>query len=218
VDDISVLVVDDQVVFAEAVQARLCREPDLRPVWVAYTAEQARHRISTQRPMVVVLDERLGDASGLDLAERVRQVAPQSSVVMLSATEPVESVVRALRCGARAWLPKTVDADRLVRVIRGVTRGEAWIAPDLLGRVLADLVTSIEVPPPDPLAGLTPREREVLQRIVDGLSRAQIAADLHLSVNTVRTHVQNLLGKVGAHSTLEMVALARRHGPGVSDS
>jgi DNA-binding NarL/FixJ family response regulator len=209
---ISVLVVDDHRVFADALQARLSREPDLDPVKVAYDTAQARAELGETRPAVVILDVVLADGDGVDLLSDVRTLSPNSRVVMLSAVESVEPVVRALAQGARAWLPKTVDTDHLVRVIRGVHHGEAWLSPKLLGRVLTALVNRSVAPPPDPLAGLTPREREVLQCLVDGLSRPEIAVRLRLSGNTVRTHTQNLIAKLGTHSTLESVAVAMRNG------
>lgn len=218
--DVSVLVIDDHALFADAVQARLSREPDLGPVHVAYGPEQARAALAAAPapPAVAVLDVALGDASGLDLLEEIRRLSPDTRVVMLTAVDSVDAVVTALRRGARAWLPKTVDADHLVRVIRGVSRGEAWFEPALLGRVLSALVAEPAPPAADPLDVLTGREREVLQCMVDGLSRAEIALRLRVSANTVRTHTQNLLSKLGAHSTLESVALALRHGLRASGS
>jgi DNA-binding NarL/FixJ family response regulator len=207
---IPVLVVDDHQVFADALRARLTREPDLGPVQVAYGATDARAKVARTRPAVVVLDLLLGDGeNGLDIAESIRQTSPESKIIVLTAVESVSDVVTGLMRGVRAWLPKTVDVDQLVRVIRGVHVGEAWLAPDLLGRVLTDLVVDAS---PDPLDGLTTRERQVLQCMVDGLTRMEIARRLHLSVNTVRTHTQSIIAKLGAHSTLESVALALRKG------
>jgi DNA-binding NarL/FixJ family response regulator len=214
---ISVLVVDDHTVLADALQDRLSGEPDLRPVLVAYGAAHAWAVLTQMRPDVVLLDLMLGDGSGLDLAEHVRQVSPGSKVIMLTGVESVGPVVSALASGARAWLPKTVDAEHLVRVVRGVHAGEAWLAPDLLGRVLSDLVKRTAATSPDPLSELTGREREVLQCMVDGLTRARTAERLGVSINTVRTHTQNLIAKLGAHSTLESVAFALRHGVRASD-
>jgi DNA-binding NarL/FixJ family response regulator len=209
---ISVLVVDDHPVFADAVAARLSREPDLHLVGVAYSASQARAYLTRNHPDVVVLDLFLGDGeSGLDVAADIRDSSPATRVIILTAMESVADVVAGLTRGVRGWLPKTVDTGHLVRAIRGVYLGEAWVTPDLLGRVLTDLVGTA-VPPPDPLAGLTAREREVLQCMVDGLARAEIAERLHVSVNTVRTHTQNLIAKLGAHSALESVSLALRNG------
>lgn len=209
---ISVLVVDDHAVFADALQARLSREPDLTPVTVAYGSAEARAKASQSLPAVVVLDLALDDDSGLDVAESIQETSPGTRVVILTGTDSVADVVNGLVRGVRAWLSKTIDTEYLVRVIRGVHVGEAWLAPDLLGRVLTDLVARTSAPPPDPLSVLTAREREVLQCMVDGLTRAEIAERLHLSVNTVRTHTQNLIAKLGAHSTLESVALALRTG------
>jgi DNA-binding NarL/FixJ family response regulator len=209
---ISVLVVDDHTVFAEAVAARLSSEHDMRPVRIACSAAQARHDLGACPPDVVVLDMALGDGNGLDLIGHARRVAPGACIVVLSATEPPASVAHALRGGARAWLAKTVDPDRLVRVIRGVTRGEAWFHPDLLGRVLADLTDDPQPRAEDRLAVLSTREREVLQCMVDGLARSAAAVRLRLSPNTVRTHMQNLSAKLGTHSAVETVAVARRHG------
>ena len=215
VDEISVLVVDDHRLFAEALQARLLCEPDLRPVAVAYTVAEARARLAAG-PDVAVLDVGLGKCSGLDLVEYIRDGRLATKVVMLTAVQSGDAVVTALRAGALAWLSKTVDIGHLVRVIRGVVRGEAWLAPDLLGRVLPDLLAQSAAQPPEPLARLTPREREVLQCLVDGVNRMEMAVRLHVSANTVRTHTQNVMAKLGAHSTLETVAVAQRMGMRVS--
>jgi DNA-binding NarL/FixJ family response regulator len=208
---ISVLVVDDHAVFADALQARLRRERDLGLVTVAYNARDALQQASATRPAVVILDIVLSDRSGLDLVDEIRKGSPESNIVVLTAVESSEDVVTAVSRGARAWLPKTVDSDYLVRVVRGVSRGEAWLTPDLLGRVLTDL-TARPRAQPNPLDVLTVREREVLQCLVDGLSRAEIAGRLRVSENTVRTHTRNLIAKLGMHSTLESVALALRSG------
>jgi DNA-binding NarL/FixJ family response regulator len=209
---ISVLVVDDHAIFADALQARLSQEPDLAPVAVAYSANELRTQLTRNRPDGVVLDLLLGDRNGLDLAEDIREMSSTTKVIMLTAVVSVDPVITGLSRGIRAWLPKTVDVDHLIRVIRGVSAGEAHIAPDLLGDVLDGLVTRTLKPPPDPFAMLTTRERELLQCMVDGMTRAECAAHLGVSVNTVRTHTQNLIAKLGAHSTLESVALALRNG------
>ena len=127
VEDVSVLVVDDHAVFAEAVQAWLAREADLRPIWTAATAAEACELIDRYRPRVVVLDLVLGDGSGLDVLDHARSTAPDTRTLMLSAASATGDVIAALRHGARAWLPKTANADHLVEVIRLVVRGEAWL-------------------------------------------------------------------------------------------
>jgi two-component system NarL family response regulator len=209
---ISVLIVDDHAVFADALQARLARELDLTPVTVAYSATQLRAQLVRGRPDVVVLDLLLGDRSGLDLADDVRELSPATKIVMLTAVESVEPIVTGVARGIRAWLPKTVDIEYLIRVVRGVHAGEAYLEPGVLGVVLSDLVARTLHPAPDPFAVLTTRERELLQCMVDGMTRTESATYLGVSVNTVRTHTQNLIAKLGVHSTLETVALALRNG------
>ncbi len=218
VADISVLVVDDHTLFADALRARLAQEPDLGPVSVAYSAREAAERVAQTRPDVVILDVVLDHASGLDIVEEMRDASPGSRIVLLTAVESVDDVVVALSRGARGWLPKTIAIDHLIRAIRGVHRGEAWLAPELLGRVLTDLTERAAAPRTNPLAELSPRELEVLQCMVDGLSRGEIAARLGVSGNTVRTHTQNLIAKLGVHSTLESVAVALRNGLRTSDN
>jgi two-component system NarL family response regulator len=133
-------------------------------------------------------------------------------VVILSALSEVDTIVQALRRGAIGWLSKTESADLVARVIRGAARHGGWIPPEIMGDVLRRLMDE----PPESGGGLpaelTPREREVLQCMVDGHNRAEIADRLGLSANTVRTHTQNLLAKLGAHSALEAITLAMRAG------
>lgn len=210
-EPLAVLLVDDHPVFAEALAARLEREPGLTVVPVAHTLTQALAQLAHSRPAVVVLDFALGDQSGLALLDRVRAEHRETRTIVLSAVDSVDAVVEALRRGARAWLPKSVDVAQLVRVVRGVACGEAWIPPALLGPVLTRLVGP-DPGGPDPLAALTSREREVLQCMIDGQSREAIARRLYLSVNTVRTHMQNLLAKLDCHSVLQAVAVAQRCG------
>jgi two-component system NarL family response regulator len=209
-----VLIVDDHALFAEALAARLGREPDLVILPVAEDGRRALALAATERPHVVLLDLMLGDENGLAVLERLRERHAEVRVVMLSAMSEVEAIVRALRGGAVGWLSKTESADLVARVVRGAARRGGWIPPDLMGDVLRGLLE--EAPEPNAgarlLAGLTPREREVLQCMVDGLNRAEIAARLGLSANTVRTHTQNLLAKLDMHSALEVITLAMRAG------
>ncbi|WP_412544442.1 response regulator transcription factor [Longispora sp. K20-0274] len=206
-----VLLVDDHPVFAEALGARLATEPDIEVLPVVSDGDGALGAIGRARPDVVLLDLVLGAASGLTVLDEIRARYPDTKVIMLTAVEDPDQTVAAVRRGAAAWLPKSVHADDLVRVLRGVVRGEAWMPPKLLAEVLQRLTQPAD-PERDPLSVLTDREREVLQCMVDGLSRAEIAARLYVSMNTARTHTQNILVKLHCHSVLEAVSLARRHG------
>ena len=208
---VRILVVDDHPLFSETLAARLGSEPNLRVLPVAATVEQAEALIAREEPAVVLLDYTLGDRCGLDVLDAIRDEQQRPQVVMLSASTEVGPVVDSLRLGARAWVCKSVEVRQLVAIINTVIAGGAWLSPELLALVLDELVREPDQKP-DGLAALTAREREVLQCMVDGLPRAEIAAHLFLSANTVRTHTQNLLAKLDCHSALEAVAFARRNG------
>jgi two-component system NarL family response regulator len=208
-----VLIVDDHALFAEALAARLGREPDLVILPIAGDVRRALALTATERPQVLVLDLTLGAESGLDVLDRVRADHPDVRVVVLTAMSDLDALVQAVRRGAVGWLEKTESADLVARVIRSAARQGGWIPPDVLGDVLRRLVREGAEPEGGALlAELTPREREVLQCMVDGLGRAEIAERLGLSANTVRTHTQNLLAKLGLHSALEAITVAMRAG------
>jgi two-component system NarL family response regulator len=212
---IRVLIVDDHVLFAEALAARLTREPDLVILPVAADLRRALALVATERPQVIVLDMMLGADNGLEVLDHVRRRNPDVRVVVLTAmSDDVDAIVQAVRRGAVGWLSKTESADLVARVIRGAADRGGWIPPDLLGDVLRRLPMGGEGTGSGSrlLGELTPREREVLQCMVDGLSRAEIAGRLGLSANTVRTHTQNLLAKLDLHSALEAITLAMRAG------
>ncbi|NVI90111.1 response regulator transcription factor [Actinomadura sp. BRA 177] len=210
---IRVLIVDDHALFAEALAARLGREPDLVILPIAGDVRRALALTATERPQVLVLDLTLGAESGLDVLDRVRADHPDVRVVVLTAMSDLDALVQAVRRGAVGWLEKTESAELVARVIRSAARQGGWIPPDVLGDVLRRLVQDGGEPEGGALlAELTPREREVLQCMVDGLGRAEIAERLGLSANTVRTHTQNLLAKLGLHSALEAITMAMRAG------
>jgi DNA-binding NarL/FixJ family response regulator len=211
---IRVLLVDDHALFAEALSARLSREPGLLILPIAVDLRRAFALVATEQPHVIVLDMMLGAENGLEVLDHVQRRHPDMRVVVLSAMSDVDAIVHAVRRGAVGWLSKTEGADLVARVIRSVARRGGWIPPDLLGDVLRRLRTREEEPNAGSRlpAGLTPREREVLQCMVDGLNRAEIAGHLGLSANTVRTHTQNLLAKLHIHSALEAITLAMRAG------
>jgi DNA-binding NarL/FixJ family response regulator len=209
---ISVLVVDDHQVFADALQARLAAEDLLGPVAVAYSAGEALARLERTPFDILIADFLLDGETGAELATQAREVAPNTRIIMLSATKDLDCVVDSLIAGASSWLPKTIDTEYLIQAIQGVHSGEMWIDRALLGRAMPAVLARILEPSEDPLAVLTAREREVLDCMIAGLSRSEIAARLHVSGNTVRTHTQNLISKLGTHSALEAVTLALRSG------
>ncbi|NLU69989.1 response regulator transcription factor [Streptomyces sp. HNM0574] len=150
---------------------------------------------------------------------RVASAHPRLRTVVLAERDDAARAAAALQAGAGGWIGKDCSLSRLLQVIRGVLRNETHLAPALLTHVLRELTATRKHRTESELLveALTPREREVLRCMVAGLGRKAVAERLYLSPHTVRTHMQNVLGKLGVHSTLAAVALARRAGVGPAD-
>jgi DNA-binding NarL/FixJ family response regulator len=153
---------------------------------------------------------------GLALVERIRAAYPATRTVVLAERDDPVRAARALQAGACGWVAKDCSLSRLLAVVRGVLRDETHLPPALLTGVLRELTAARRhrTESEQLVESLTPREQEVLRCMVAGLGRKAVAERLFLSPHTVRTHMQNVLGKLGVHSTLAAVALARRAGVG----
>ncbi|MBB4894766.1 DNA-binding NarL/FixJ family response regulator [Streptomyces olivoverticillatus] len=160
-----------------------------------------------------------GAVDGISLVARVRAGHPAVRTVVLAERDDPRRAAAALQAGAGGWVAKDCSLSRLLSVIRGVLRDETHLPPALLTGVLRELTAARKHRTESErlVESLTPREREVLRCMVAGLGRKAVAERLYLSPHTVRTHMQNVLGKLGVHSTLAAVALARRAGVGPAD-
>jgi DNA-binding NarL/FixJ family response regulator len=160
-----------------------------------------------------------GLVDGISLVAGVRSTHPAVRVVVLAEKDDPRRAALALQAGACGWVAKDCSLSRLLNVIRGVLRDETHLPPALLTGVLRELTAARKHRTESErlVESLTPREREVLRCMVAGLGRKAVAERLFLSPHTVRTHMQNVLGKLGVHSTLAAVALARRAGVGPVD-
>jgi DNA-binding NarL/FixJ family response regulator len=209
--EIHVLLIDQQLTFRDALAARLRAEPDLVVVAGTESTESAR-RVLVGRPTdVILLDAELPAGSAVAFCAEMTRRVPAPRVVLLSATSEAQRIVDAVRACAVGWVGKDESIDHLLRVIRGVVRGETWLPSRELGEVLRLLIADQDERRgcDELLATLTQRERDVLFHLVEGEGRKEVAERLQLSANTVRTHLQNLMTKLGVHSTLEVVALTR---------
>ncbi|MER5429237.1 response regulator transcription factor [Streptomyces sp. NPDC002588] len=160
-----------------------------------------------------------GLVDGISLVAGVRSAQPHVRIVVLAEKDDPRRAALALQAGASGWVAKDCSLSRLLTVIRGVLREETHLPPALLTGVLRELTAARKHRTESErlVESLTPREREVLRCMVAGLGRKAVAERLFLSPHTVRTHMQNVLGKLGVHSTLAAVALARRAGVGPVD-
>jgi DNA-binding NarL/FixJ family response regulator len=210
---ISVFVIDQERTFADALAARLEAEDDVEVVAAVHARTPAQCLLVGRHADVMLLDGDLPERAAVRLCEELCSRDDPPRVVMLSYGSEAERIVDAIRSGAAAWVTKNESLQHLLQVIRGVAKGETWLPPAAVGRVLRSLIQDQERRRENDelLAALTPREREVLTCLAEGAGRREVAERLHLSANTVRTHLQNLMTKLGVHSTLEAVAMSRAH-------
>jgi DNA-binding NarL/FixJ family response regulator len=195
---IRVFLVEDHELFASGVRAELGQEFEL--VSQAATVEDAVRGVLETEPDVVLLDVHLPDGSGAGVIER----CPGVRFLALSVSDAAEDVIAVIRAGARGYVTKSISPAELADAIRRVHEGDAVFSPRLAGFVL-DAFAGSATPPIDPeLDQLTAREREVLRYIARGYAYKEIAAELHISVKTVETHVSAVLRKLQLTSRHEL--------------
>lgn len=204
---IRVLIVDDHEVLSSSLALVVDAEADLESVGVARDLAQARARIVDRAPDVVLLDRRLPDGDGIDALAALRALSPDVKIVVLTASDSDQVLVHAIEAGASGFLSKTRGLSEVISAVRAAAAGEAVISGEMLSRLLPKLTRN-----GGPTVELTPREQEVLELLAEGKSNAAIAQALFVSVHTVRNHVANLSGKLGAHSKLEALSIAVRRG------
>jgi DNA-binding NarL/FixJ family response regulator len=210
----TLLLVDDHRVFADVLGEALLGEDGISRVNRAPNLGAARALLASDPPDLVLLDLVLAGESGFELLGDLARRPDAPPAIVLSGSNDPRLIVKALDCGAKGWLSKTTRLDALVTAVWQVLDGQMYLAPSTLRPVLTHLLADARCR--DQAAGfvadLTPREHEVLQCLVSGMTRAEVAAHLFVSTNTVRTHVQSLLRRSDQHSALALVAFARSHG------
>lgn len=208
---VRLIIVVEERTFADALATRLETEQDVEIVAAVHTRAPSPSLFRRSPADVMLLDGDLPDDAAFRLCEELSQCSDVPYVIFLSRSSEPARIVRAISAGAVGWVRKDESVDRLIQVIRGAARGETWLPQGETGEVLRLLLRRPE-PEEDGgelLAALTRREREVLVCLAEGTGRQDMAEHLHMSPNTVRTHLQNLMSKLGVHSALEAVALAR---------
>jgi DNA-binding NarL/FixJ family response regulator len=213
-----VVVADDQTIVREGIVMLLGLLPDIEVVGSAGDGEEAVRLVAEEQPDVVLMDLRMPRCDGVEATRRIREEHPRTQVVVLTTYVDDDSLLPALRAGARGYLTKDAGGDEIARAIADVTAGRAGLSPAVQGRVLDVLAAQVEPGPrrreergelPD---GLTVREAEVLALVAEGLSNAEIAGRLQVSMATVKTHINNLFAKTGVRDRAQAVGYAYRHG------
>jgi len=214
---IRVLLADDQAMVREGFGAVLAAQGDIEVVAGAADGEQAVALAREHRPDVVLMDIRMPKLDGLEATRRLLDVPPDTHrprVLVLTTFDLDEYVFEALRAGASGFLLKDATAAELVAAVRVIAAGDALLAPSVTRRLIEDYATRARRPlaRSDALDRLTPREREVLTLVARGLSNAEIAAELVLAEQTVKTHLGRIFAKLHLRDRAQAVVFAYESG------
>lgn len=205
---VTILIVDDQDIVAEALSRAIDDETGMSVVGIAGTVEDAVRSAEQFHPRVIVMDYALPDGNGADAARRIKAEQSDTEIVMMTGLSGGAVLAEALEAGCSGFVPKQSHYSMLLAAIHGVLEGQVQVPPDLM----AELIAHLRQRPNAQGSDLTTRELELFRLIASGHSTAAIASQLYLSVHTVRNHVARILTKLQAHTRLEAVAVGVRHG------
>ena len=201
--EITVLLADDHEVVREGLRLALLRSPSIRVVGEAPDGETAVALAERRRPDVIIMDLRMPGMDGIEATEEIMRLMPDAKVLIFTAYSERALLQRGLESGARGYILKEAPHETLLRAIEKVAAGETFVDPALMS-ALTKTRDGSDV--------LTAREREILQLLADGMSNADVAAQLFISQETVKSHVRHILAKLQARSRAHAVAVGFRRG------
>ena len=209
-----VLVADDQDLVRTGLAMILDAQPGIEVVAQAADGRQAVELARRHRPDVCLLDIRMPELNGIEVTRILAgpDVADPLAVVVITTFDLDEYVHEALRAGARGFLLKDAGPELLVQALQAAANGDALISPRITARLLAVFAGTAANPPAQPIEPLTDREEEVLATVARGRTNAEIAAELHISLSTVKTHLASLMAKLGARNRVEIAMWAYETG------
>ena len=210
---IRLLIADDHTLVRQGIAEILGDADDIEVVAQAGDGKEAVRLAHRVKPDVALLDIGMPEMSGLDAAEQMLRSRPEIRVLMLTVHDQEEYLFRALQVGALGYVLKGADAEDLLRAIRAVHAGDVYIYGPMATKLVADYLQGKRPDEANPAyASLAPREREVLQRIADGRTNAQVADELHISAHTVQSHREHIMQKLNLHSRTELLKYGVRKG------
>jgi DNA-binding NarL/FixJ family response regulator len=209
-DPIRILIADDHPLFREGVAQSLASEPDFTVVGQAGTGEEAFSLVANLLPDVLLLDVTMPGDGGIATAGKVAAAWPVVRIMMLTVSEDQDTLMAALKAGARGYVLKGVTARDLANAVRVVAGGDIYISPALAGGILFELTANKQ--DDDPLTTLTDRERDILSLVAEGLTNREIGDRLHLAEKTIKHYMTNVLQKLHVRSRVEAALLAQKHG------
>jgi DNA-binding NarL/FixJ family response regulator len=203
-----VFLIEDHRMVREALCEVLTKEADIQVVGQAGDAASGLREVGPLAPDVIVLDIRLPDLNGIEVAARLRDAGIAAKIVVLSAFSDKRFVTAMLRAGASAYVTKSAAGTELVRAIRAVAGGQGYFSPEIARALAIELSGEV----PGEAAPLGRREREVLRMIAEGMRSPVIAQQLHVSVATIEVHRRNIMRKLGLRTVAELTKHAIREG------
>lgn len=206
-----IIIVDDHEVVRLGLKALIDRQPDMEVVAEAATASEAVTKAVAFKPDVVVLDIRLGGASGIDACREITAQLPDTKVIMLTSYAEDEMLFAAIRAGAAGYVLKQAGGQDLIRAIATVGQGNSLLDPALTERVFAEVRRAARDQESAAFAKLSEQERRVLLLVAEGKTNREIAQELHLGDGTVRNYVSSILDKLALANRAEAAAYAVKH-------
>jgi DNA-binding NarL/FixJ family response regulator len=208
---VKIVLADDHHLVREGIRVLLEALPDVTIVGETGDGREALALIEARRPDIAVLDITMPGLNGLEIAAQARKVAPRTKVLLLSMHAGEGYVAQAVRVGVAGYLLKDAADDELAMAVRTVARGEVYLSPRI-SRQLVERLSRAADTELDPLAGLTPRQRQILQLIVEGHSSRQVAEALEISIKAVEAHRVQIMTRLGVHDVAGLVRFAVRIG------
>ena len=209
---IRVALVDDDILIREGLRMIIDRADDLQVVATAGDGEEALRMAREHRPDVMLMDVRMPVLDGIEATRRITESETSPRVIILTTFELDEYVFEALRAGASGFLLKRTEPEQLVAAVRVVAGGEALLSPSVTRRLIAEFTRRPQMGSNVRLAELTEREREVLHLIARGLSNQELADQLFIADNSVKTHVKRIFTKLGARDRAQAIVIAYESG------
>jgi DNA-binding NarL/FixJ family response regulator len=206
-----ILLVDDHEVVRVGIRTLIDRQPDMEVVGEAGTVREAVNQTEQLAPDVVVLDVRLPGGSGLDACRQIKDLRPDTRVIMLTSYPDDEVLFDAITNGADGYVLKKIGSDALIDALERVGRGESLLDPAVTSQVLARMRQVREQERAHAFAGLTAQDMQILALVAEGATNGEIGEALHLSEKTVRNYVSAMLNKLGLNSRAQAAAYAARH-------
>jgi DNA-binding NarL/FixJ family response regulator len=210
---IRVLLADDHTIVRDGLRALLEAHADITVVGDAANGRQAVDQVRKLRPDVVVMDIAMPELNGIEATQQIRESCPSTQVVILSMHSSPEHVFRALQAGARGYLIKESAGKEVAVAVRALHAGRRYFSQQITDTVIDDYIHQRQFSSDQsPLGSLSPREREVLQLVVEGKPSVEIAEILFLSPKTVETYRSRVMEKLGIHDLPGLVKFAIQHG------